>query len=84
MFKIIIKQTEKKTRKTWGVIGEKATTKEDRNGSYVGDKLSHLKAKYGYFNLESEDEVEIFNQSVEELDLQKVICAINNIESKGK
>ena len=80
MYKVVISKIVDKETQSYQQVGETPTTKEDEVKSYASDKLPPMKAEYGYVKTTRSEDVEIFNQRVDELDITKVILAVNNIK----
>lgn len=97
MFEITITETaeqEQKFGKDWGVVGQRLPKDEEIEGSTYSSR-NELRSKvlsgepikfdvYGYspeITKTATVKREIFRQSVEQLDLTAVICAVNKITS---
>ena len=86
MYKITIERkiTEKKmVRGDYEILEKRPYTKEECNAAAYGENFEkELKSIYGYgesYEKEITTEVKVFEQTVEDMDIEEVILAVNGI-----
>ena len=87
MYKITIEKIEEETvtvKGDWKIVGEKPYTEDDMKTSYDSESYKgEAKNVYGYLDDKQvirNKEVQVLEQTVENIDLVAVIKAINGIE----